>query len=76
MDVLSVIAEIIKDLLIFVVVMFALLIALIVTVSKMPDDNPLKRVLTALSYRIGATARSGTQAASRPIRLCGRPSSN
>ena len=59
MDVLTVIAEIIKDLLIFVVVMFALLIALIVIVSKMPDDNPLKRVLTALSYRIGATAAAG-----------------
>jgi amino acid transporter len=59
MDVLSVIAEITKDLLIFVVVMFALLIALIVIVSKMPDDNPLKRVLTALSYRIGATAAAG-----------------
>jgi hypothetical protein len=58
-DVLSVIAEIIKDLLIFVVVMFGLLIALIVIVSKMPDDNPLKGVLTALSYRIGATAAAG-----------------
>ena len=64
MDVLSVIAEIIKDLLIFVVVMFALLIALIVIVSKMPDDNPLKRVLTALSYRIGATAAAGLLAIS------------
>ena len=59
MDLLSVIAEIVKDLLIFVVVMFALLIALIVIVSKMPDNNPLKRVLTALSYRIGATAAAG-----------------
>ena len=59
MDVLSVIAEIIKDLLIFVAVMFALLIALVIIVSKMPDDNPLKRVLTALSYRIGATAAAG-----------------
>jgi hypothetical protein len=59
MDVLSVIAEIIRDLLIFVVVMFALPIALIVIVSKMPADNPLKRVLTALSYRIGATAAAG-----------------
>jgi hypothetical protein len=37
----------------------ALLIALMVIVSKMPDDNPLKRVLTALSYRIGATAAAG-----------------
>ena len=41
---LSSIAEIIRDLLIFVVV-----------ISKMPDSNPLKRLLTALSYRLGAT---------------------
>jgi hypothetical protein len=59
MDLLSGIAEIIRDLFIFVAVMFALLIALIVIVSKMPDDNPLKRVLTALSYRVGATATAG-----------------
>jgi hypothetical protein len=48
--------ELIRELLIFVVVMFALLIALIVVVSKMPDDNPLKRILSALSCRLGATA--------------------
>src|SRR5580700_7686627 len=62
MDVLSLIAEIVKDLLIFVVVMFALLIALIVVVSKMPDDNPLKRILSALSCRLGATAAAGALA--------------
>ena len=54
--------ELIRDLLIFVVVMFALLIALIVVVSKMPDDNPLKRILSALSYRLGATAAAGALA--------------
>jgi hypothetical protein len=37
--------EIIRDLLIFVAVMFALCIVLIVVISKMPDDNPLKRIL-------------------------------
>ena len=47
--------EIIRDLLIFIAVMFALCIVLLVVISKMPDDNPLKRLLTALSYRIGAT---------------------
>src|SRR5271156_1607025 len=62
MEVLSTIADIIKDLLIFVVAMFALLIALVVIVSKMPDDNPLKRILAALSYRIGATAAAGALA--------------
>jgi uncharacterized membrane protein YgaE (UPF0421/DUF939 family) len=59
---LSTIAEIIRDLLIFVGVITALLISLLVIVSKMPDTNPLKRVLTALSYRLGATLAAGALA--------------
>jgi hypothetical protein len=59
MDPLSFIGEIIRDLLIFVGAMTALLVVLIVVVSKMPADNPLKRVLTALCYRVGATAAAG-----------------
>jgi hypothetical protein len=51
--------ELIRDLLIFVAVMFALFIALIVAVSRLPDSNPLKRILTALSYRVGATFGAG-----------------
>ncbi len=62
MSVLSTVAEIIRDLMIFVVAMTALLIVLIVVVSKMPDDNPLKKILSALSYRIGATAAAGALA--------------
>jgi hypothetical protein len=62
MGILSAIAEIIRDLLIFVVAMTALLIVLIVVVSKMPNENPLKRVLTALSYRVGATVAAGAVA--------------
>ena len=62
MDILSTIENIIRDLLIFVAVMTALLIVLIIVVSKMPTDNPLKRVLTALCYRIGATAAAGALA--------------
>jgi hypothetical protein len=62
MGFLSVIAEIIRDLLIFVVAMTALLIALVVVVSKMPDHNPFKRVLSALSYRVGATVAAGVVA--------------
>ena len=54
--------EIIRDLLIFIAVMFALCIALIVVVSRLPDDNPLKRILTALSYRVGATLAAGALA--------------
>ena len=52
---LSTIAEIIRDLLIFVGVIAALLIALVVAVSKMPNANPLKGILTALYYRLAAT---------------------
>jgi hypothetical protein len=56
---LSTIAEFIRDLLIFVGVIAALLIALIVAVSMMPNTNPLKRVMTALCYRLGATLAAG-----------------
>ncbi len=59
MEVLSTIAEIVRDLLIFVAVMTGLLVVLIVTVSRMPDTNPLKRLLTALTYRVGATVAAG-----------------
>ena len=52
LEMLATIMEIIRDLPIFVAVMFALCI---VVISRMPDDNPLKRILTALSYRLGAT---------------------
>jgi hypothetical protein len=56
---LSTIAEIIRDLLIFIGVIAALLVALLVVVSKMPNANPLKRILTALCYRLAATLAAG-----------------
>jgi uncharacterized protein YggT (Ycf19 family) len=59
---LSTIADIIRDLLIFVGVLTVLLVALVAVVSKMPNTNPLKRVLTALCYRLGATLAAGTVA--------------
>lgn len=61
-DALSQIEEIVRDLLVFVAVMTGMLIALLVVVARLPDDNPLKRVLTALSYRLGATAAAGALA--------------
>ena len=62
MEALSTIAETIRDLLIFVAVLTALLVVLIVVVAGMPKDNPLKRLLTALTYRVGATAAAGALA--------------
>ena len=52
---LSTVAEIIRDLLIFVGVIAALLIALYCSGLEAADTNPLKRLLTALCYRLGAT---------------------
>jgi hypothetical protein len=54
--------DIIRDLLIFIAVMFALCIVLIVVISQLPDDNPLKRLLTAFTYRVGATLVAGAVA--------------
>ena len=56
---LPTIAEIIRDLLIFVGAMAALLVAAVIVVSRLPDANPLKRILTALCYRLGATLAAG-----------------
>src|ERR1700731_1429014 len=58
----STIAEIIRNLPIFVSAIAALLITLVVVVSKMPDTNPLKRIVTALCYRLGATLAAGAVA--------------
>ena len=54
--------EIIRDLLIFIAVMFALCIVLIFVVANLPDENPLKRILNALTYRVGATLLAGAVA--------------
>jgi hypothetical protein len=54
--------EIIRDLLIFIAAMFAMCIVLVVVVSNLPEHNPLKRILTALSYRVGATLLAGAVA--------------
>jgi hypothetical protein len=43
--------EIIRDLFVFIGAMFAMCIVLVVVVSNLPDQNPLKRLLT----RVGAT---------------------
>ena len=59
---MEIVAEIIRDLLIFVGAMFVLFIALIVIVSRLGDENPLKRILTALSYRAAATLAVGAVA--------------
>ncbi len=59
MEALNAVEQIIRDLLIFVVAMSVVLAALMVIISRMPNDNPLKRIMVALSFRVGATAAAG-----------------
>jgi hypothetical protein len=68
---LSTVAEVVRDLLIFVGVLAVLLVALIVVVSKLPDTNPLKQLLTALCYR---PRFSGMLAALCPTHQASEPS--
>ena len=59
MEALNAVERIVRDLLVFVVAMSVVLAALLVIISRLPDDNPLKRILVALAYRVGATAAAG-----------------
>src|ERR1700686_2084008 len=59
MEALSAFEQILRDLLVFVVAMSVVLGALLVIISRMPSDNPLKRILVTLSYRVRATAAAG-----------------
>jgi hypothetical protein len=53
------IAEIVRGSLTFIVVMSVLFVTLIVIVFRLPDDNPLKRIFSALTYRVGVTLGAG-----------------
>jgi hypothetical protein len=55
MDALSELLHFVEFLFLFALALIVLFVVLLVVISKMPHDNPLKRILTALSYRVGAT---------------------
>lgn len=59
MDILSAAAEIVKYLLLFIGAMAVLLVLLLVVVSRLGADNPLKRTLVMLCYRVAATLGAG-----------------
>jgi hypothetical protein len=46
----------VEFLLLFAFALTVLFVILLVVISKMPNDNPLKMLLSALSRRVGATA--------------------
>ncbi len=59
MGILSAAVQITEYLLIFIGAMAALLVVLTVIVSRLSADNPLKRVLVMLCYRLAATLGAG-----------------
>jgi hypothetical protein len=52
---LSEIFHFIEFMFVFALVLIALFVVLLVVVSKMPHDNPLRMILSALSHRVGVT---------------------
>jgi hypothetical protein len=52
---LSDILHFVEFLLVIALALIALFVVLIVAISKMPNDKPLKVILTALSHRVGLT---------------------
>ena len=59
MDILTAATHIVADLLIFIGAMAVLLVVLLLVISRLPSDNPLKRVLVALSLRVAASLGAG-----------------
>ncbi len=62
MDILNLIGHIVRDLLIFVGACFALLIVLLIVVSRMPRENPLRQLLGELCRHLAVTLAAGAVA--------------
>jgi hypothetical protein len=62
MDTLGTVGRILQDIFIVIGVMTALLVVIIVVIARMRTDTALKRLLKALSYRMGATIAAGALA--------------
>ena len=62
MTIVSTLATIVQDLLIFTGAMAVLLVVTLVVISRLPADNPLKRLLVAFSFRLAATLGAGVLA--------------
>lgn len=59
MDILSFIGQIIRDLLIFVGACFALLVILLIVVSRLSPQNPLRQLLGELCRHVAVTLAAG-----------------
>jgi hypothetical protein len=62
LDILNLIGQIVRDLLIFVGVCLALLVVLLIVVARMPRDNPLRQLLGELCRHLAVTLAAGAVA--------------
>ena len=62
MDVLSFFEHVVRDLLIFVGVCFALLVILLIVVARLPRENPLRQLLAELCRHLAVTLAAGAVA--------------
>jgi hypothetical protein len=62
LDILNLIGQIVRDLLIFVGVCLALLVAVLIVVARMPRDNPLRQLLSELCRHLAVTLAAGAAA--------------
>ena len=62
MDVLNFFAHVVRDLLIFVGVCFALLVIFLIVVVRLPRDNPLRQLLAELCRHLAVTLAAGAVA--------------
>ncbi|HVW68661.1 MAG TPA: hypothetical protein VHB68_06775 [Steroidobacteraceae bacterium] len=62
MDILSLIGHIIRDVLIFLGVLLALLVVALIVISRLPAQNPLRQLLGELCRHIAVTLAAGAVA--------------
>ena len=62
MDILNLIGQIVRDLLIFVGACLAILVVLLIVVARMPRENPLRQLLSELCRHVAVTLAAGAAA--------------
>ena len=62
MDILNLVAQIVRDLLIFVGACLAILVVLLIVVARMPRENPLRQLLSELCRHLAVTLAAGAVA--------------
>ena len=62
MEILNLVGQIVRDLLILVGACFALLVVLLIVVARMPRENPLRQLLGELCRHVAVTLAAGAVA--------------